>query len=359
MLVLVSDVHVLPRMEKPMSTGPRVRRVSVLLSLLGFLAWPLEPAVAQGDRVWPVKERLVDKDGDKSKDISGIACSRSDGFPRTCLVIDDNRQHAQLLTLEDGELRAGRSVRLIENSFAGKQLELDGEGVAFDNGHFYVIGSHGHPRDRKRELEAGRDADLIRARIAAASQIVRLKIADGSASGIRSTGRLRDAIAAEPALRPFMDRRLENNGLTIEGIAIRNGRLFAGFRGPMLEDGCAAVLSVSLAALFEDQPLQARLHRLRLGDGQGVRDLAAFGNGILVLAGPAGDGGGRYAVYGWDAAGDAVRFLKDISAVSGGDADHKPEAILPLDAGEFGLRLLVLSDGVPEGGPVAIEMPAP
>lgn len=343
-----------------MTIRPLIAAARILLLSVALAPWTIDGAMAQADQEWPVRQRLVGADNGKSEDVSGLACAQAAGFPRTCLVIDDNRQHAQLVRLDDGELRAGRSIRLIENALDGRPLELDGEGVAFADGRFYVIGSHGHPRDRRRRLEPRRDAELIRARIAAASQVVRLEIDEnGAASGVQGSGRLREAIAAEPELRPFMDRRLENNGLTIEGIAVGGGRLFAGFRGPMLQDGRAAVLSVSLAALFGDGPLDPRLHRLRLGDGQGVRDLATFDNGILVLAGPSGDGEGRYAVYGWDGEADRVRFLKDISEVGDGDPDRRPEAILPLDTGPSGLRLLVLSDGASEGAPVAVEIPVP
>jgi hypothetical protein len=49
---------------------------------------------------WPVKQNLIGKDNKKSNDISGIACSTSIGFPRNCLVIDDNIQSAQIATIE-------------------------------------------------------------------------------------------------------------------------------------------------------------------------------------------------------------------------------------------------------------------
>lgn len=111
------------------------------------------------------------------------------------------------------------------------------------------------------------------------------------------TDKLSKIILADPTLQPFADRRLENNGVTIEGIAIRRDRLLAGFRGPTLPNGRAAVLSVALDSLFGNGAAAPQLHRLRLGDGQGVRDLAPYRNGILVLAGPTADGPGRYGVF--------------------------------------------------------------
>jgi len=318
------------------------------------------PAAARDAETWTVKERIVGKDGDKSEDVSGIACSKDHGFPRTCLVIDDNLQEAQFVTVEDGVITAGDTVQLIDNEFKNKPLELDGEGVAFADGAYYVMGSHGHPRDKDRKLDPAKDTEKISARIAASSQIVRIKMGSGgSVSLIERSGKLRDIIKAEPALSRFVDRRLENNGVTIEGIAVSGGRLLAGFRGPTLENGRAAILSIPVDALFGSGPAPHTLYRLPLGDGQGVRDLASLDDGFLVLAGPSADGGGAYSVFWWDGKTENVSFLKDISEVTGGDPKHKPEAVLPLDVGPSGVRVLIMSDGEKEGAPVAVDVPAP
>lgn len=340
--------------------GYRVAAVAAV-SLFAVLLSPgiVSVACAEDDASWPVRGRLLGNDGDKSKNISGIACQGAQGFPRICVVIDDERQAAQFVTAAEGELTAGESIPLIANAFAGRPLELDGEGVAYADGFFYVIGSHGHPRDRKRKLKPGRDEAEINARIASSSQIIRFRVGEGgTAHSVTATARLREAIATDVALRPFLDRRLENNGVTIEGVAVRHDRLLAGFRGPTLDDGRAPILSVSLTDLFGDGKLDARLHRLRLGDGQGVRDLVPYDEGFLILSGPSADGPGSYAVYWWSGEGSAVRRLKDVSSLVD-DPERKPEAMLPLDRGPSGIRLLVLFDGAKEGGPVAIEIPEP
>lgn len=332
---------------------------ALLVSAALAISVPLS-ADAQSGGAWPVKGKLIGKKGKRSEDISGIACTTTQGFPRSCLVIDDNLQEAQFVTLEDGQLRAGNTIRLIDNTFRGRPLELDGEGVAFSDGFYYVIGSHGHPRDRNARLDPERDAALIKARIEAASQIVRFRAgANGAAGPVERTGKLRDIIAAEPLLRPFLDRRLDDNGLTLEGLAIRDGRLMAGFRAPVLEDRRVPILSVSLAALFGSGEPNARLHRLRLGDGQGVRDLAIYRDGVLVLAGPSAEGSEPYTIYWWDGIGEEVRLLKDISDTIAAQPRHKPEAILPLDRGQSGLRVLVLFDAAKDGGPLAVEVPEP
>src|SRR6201997_1465572 len=185
---------------------------------------------------WPVRGRLRGKNGKKSMDVSGIDCVTAQGFPRAGLVIDDNMQEAQFVTVKDGEIVAGDMIPLIDNSFEGKHLELDGEGVAYADGFFYVIGSHGHPRDSKRRLNPDKDAARIAAQIAANSQIVRFRSDGVRATGpIERTAKLRALIAQQPDLRSYRDQRLENNGLTIEGIAVRRGRVLVGFRGPALK----------------------------------------------------------------------------------------------------------------------------
>jgi hypothetical protein len=118
---------------------------------------------ASGYETWPVRGKLQGENGKKSKSVSGIACATTEGFPRACLVIDDNLQEAQFVTVKDGEIVAGGMISLIDNSFEGEHLELDGEGVAYADGFFYVIGSHGHPRDSDHSLDPDKDAARIAA----------------------------------------------------------------------------------------------------------------------------------------------------------------------------------------------------
>jgi hypothetical protein len=322
----------------------------------------MEAGMAWASRyeTWRVRGRLQGKNGKKSKDLSGIDCATAEGFPRAGLVIDDNMQEAQFVTVKDGEIVAGDMIPLIDNSFKGKPLELDGEGVAHADGFFYVIGSHGHPRDSKRRLDPDKDAARIAAQIAASSQIVRFRSDGARATGpIVRTAKLRALIAQQPDLRSYRDQRLENNGLTIEGIAVRRGRIFVGFRGPPLKGNRAAVLSVAVDGVFGKATPDARLYRLHLGKGTSVRDLAAFGDGVLVLAGPVASGRGPFGIYWWDGESDNARLLKDLADVVGKSGKRKAEALLPLNEDASSLRLLVLFDGEKEAAPVVVTVPRP
>ena len=316
------------------------------------------PAAGKDKESWPVKGDLVGKNDETAEDVSGIACTTGNGFPRSCLVIDDNVQHAQFVELRDGKLVAGDTIKLIDDRFKKKRLELDGEGVAFSNGFYYVIGSHGHPRDSEGKLDPVDDAELIKARIAATSQIVRFRAKDGTDAKIERTSNLKKMIAAESGLGGFVDQRLEKNGVTIEGIAIKDDKtLLAGFRGPVLDGNSrAAVLSAPLDALFDGAAAQPRLFRLPLGKGRGVRDLASFEGGILILAGPAASGPGVYAIYAWDGESENVKLLSELTQFA---PKRKPEGLLPLDRSGTDLRVLILFDSDKKGKPTPVTVAAP
>ena len=324
---------------------------------------------AQEAKKWPVHKRLLGKDGEKSLDVSGIACTTDRGLPRHCLVIDDDLQAGQFVSVEEGELHAGDAVPLIDNFYDDKKLELDGEGVAYDDGAFYVIGSHGHPRHDDSDCDLAQPSAKNRAKIGAASQVVRvgLKPSIGKTLSmhdvqeITRTAKLRDFIAADQTLQPFLDKCLHRNGVTIEGIAILDGRLYAGFRGPSLPGRGAPILSVPLTSLFGSGPNGARLTVVRVEDGRGVRDLARYKDGLLVLVGPTGDEAGQYDVYWWDGRSERMQHLGDITGQTHAGKDSKPEGMLPLDESGGKLRLLILSDGdkAPEGEPRPVLVDAP
>lgn len=336
--------------------GPAILLLASVIAAVGSsLGTSTEIAVA-ADAVWSVKHRLLGQHGAKSADISGIACSVTEGFPRSCLVIDDNLQEAQFVKLKDGELAAGPSVKLIDNTFHGKAIELDGEGVAFASGYYYVMGSHGHPRDKKGKLDPGKDADEITSRILASSQIVRFRsVDDERVQDLERTSRLREILASDPVLRPFLDARLEKNGLTIEGIAIKHDELFAGLRGPVLDNNRAVVVSVSVDSLFGGTGTMHHLYRLPLGEGLGIRDLAVFDGRVLILAGPVASGSGKYGIFSWSGESETVSALAELAF----DAKRKPEGLLPLEKNGTGLRVLILFDGDKEGSPTPVVIPSP
>lgn len=323
---------------------------------------------------WPVDGKLLGKpkgDGSesrKSTDVSGIACAETGGFPRVCVIADDEAQGVQIVRVEDGRIVAGDAVRLIRDVHDGKLLELDAEGVAYAEGFFYVVGSHGRPRHET-------DRATGDARAAATRHLFRLRFdpaavkADGALTGavdIRDSRVLARLLKAQAETAPAFDARLDGDGLTIEGVAVRGDRLSVGLRSPLLEDGRAAVLSMPLDVLFADAAGTAQLHRLDLGrdsrgKARGVRDLVAYGDGFLVIAGPVLDpetdvvSDADYTVYAWDGR-DGTRSLGDLNSYG---TKVKPEALLPLSVEAGRLRALMLFDGPDEGAPRTVELETP
>ncbi|MGC2715621.1 MAG: DUF3616 domain-containing protein [Pseudolabrys sp.] len=337
---------------------------SALLALTTLFTAP-PPVVAKDNGEWKVNGDLIGKKDKVAEDLSGIACTTDSGFPRTCLLIDDEQQSAQVVTLSEGEITAGRLIPLIDDRFDGNPVELDGEGVAFADNFFYVIGSHGRPRHDKDATDQAKEAARVAAGLAASSKLIRLKFNPATGEIAREpsvppSSALAKLIAAEALFAPSEGKTLEDGGVTVEGVAVGGQRLFAGFRGPVIENKRAVILSAALGHFFDGKPAEATLHLLPLGPGRGVRDLAAFDKGILILAGPMQDVGGTYSVYRWDGASSSAKLLVDLpDFISEKGRQWKPEALLPLDRDTSGVRVLVLLDSAKEGKPRAVRVPYP
>lgn len=362
-----------------------MRRLKILLlSAAAVIGCGLLQIACAADEPWPVDGKLLGKKDKKSKDVSGIACA-NEGLPRKCLVIDDEVQFVQVVIVKEGELVAGDTLALVDPD--DTPWNIDREAVAFSAAGagrpdaFYVVGSHGHPRDRQKKLDALADAGQIKARFDASSVLVRVPL---GASGIDDDGKLarkpkaitlvdlRPMIYLEPAfapVRPFLGKRLEEDrrGLTIEGLAAVEGRLYVGLRAPTLgaAEDRAAILSFDQDAPFDGKPLNAKLDLLAVGEKRGIRDLAAHGTGLLVLTGPAYEPNmtrtagktGEYSIYAWDRR-DGLRLMLDLPPFAEGGEPVKPEALLPLRTHADGSAdVLILSDGATEGGPRLVRIP--
>jgi Protein of unknown function (DUF3616) len=332
------------------------------ISCIGLLTSVSAGAGNNLDTFWKVEGDLIGKKKKgkkkKSEDVSGIACATDRGFPRTCLLIDDELQVAQVVIVQEGSLLAGGPVPLIDDTFDGEPVEFDGEGVAYADGEFLVIGSHGHPRDQDNELDPDNDADEIRASITANSRIIRVRIDPGTVAPdgklrvkaeTKAFTDLRAILADEPLLAPFVDRRLDQNGLTIEGIAVVGETLYVGLRAPSLGGDRAAIVSMAVKAFLDGGKPKPQLHLVPLGPGRGVRDLAASPSGLLVLAGPAAATDGPYSIY--RVKGDDAVLLGDVPPLVQKGEAVKPEALLFLNEDQNGQRVLVLSDGAKNGAP--------
>lgn len=221
--------------------------------------------------------------------------------------------------------------------------EADLEAVAIDGDDVYVSGSHA----ATRKIRNGRLGEPKRRQ--SREQVFRFRLgADGAATAVEGPRSLSAAIAADPVLGRFVANASKENGIDIEGLAARGGRLHFGFRGPVLRGGLVPVLTTTWADLTGS----AQVRYVRL-DGRGIRDLAAVEGGFLILAGPVGDGDGSYRLYFWDGtdqrsdSGDPARPQR-LAEFSGGPG--KPEGLAVVGVRGNTYDLLLLCDGLPKGG---------
>lgn len=338
--------------------------VGLLTALAALLIGADSPATP-----WQVDGKLYGKPKDSNpdaEDISGLACGPARAGARPCLIVDDESQGAQLVIMREGRLMAGDPIRLSQDRFGQKLLELDAEGVAYADGFFYVVGSHGRPRN-----EDGKSAAEIKARTLASRHLYRIKLPMaainlktgkiGNALAVSESRSLTTYIKAEPRLAAA-DVALIENGLTIEGLAVQGGTLILGFRGPVAGES-ALVLELPLGTLFDAKPGQGIVRTLALGKDtnnkpRGIRDLSSFAGGFVGIAGPVLDPAdekyvirrGDYALFWWD--GGSAPILYDLD---GFGAQVKAEAIMPLEFKANKLRALLLFDGPLNGMPTIVE----
>jgi len=223
----------------------------------------------------------------------------------------------------------------------------------------YVTGSHSRKRD---PCVANPDS----------RHVYRLTLqSDGrvqqSPPPVDDQGRLWDVMSADPVLGPFVDKCLgkDGHGINIEGLAARNGQLYFGFREPA-RDKTAYILRAAAGTLFDGGDLASKLFTLDVGKASGIRDLLAVPDGILVLVGPDDDSQKNvpWWIGFWDG-GDASPHITlrqpaelELPKVSGDDCqkEMKPEAMALLADGPDFRRILVLSDGMCDGGPLAFRI---
>lgn len=265
--------------------------------------------------------------------------------------------------------------------------EADIEGLAFDGGYLWLVGSHSLKRKKPKLKEGYGKASKQLAKVSRdgnrylLARIPMLDEAGGCHLEERITRHGKDLFAArlkgnafgdeltealqnDEHLGPFLATPGKDNGFDIEGLAVVAGRIFLGLRGPVLR-GWAVLLELAL----DDDPgsstlsLKAigpnarryRKHFLQLG-GLGIRDLCVQGCDLLILAGPTLDLDGPVTVFRWPggcAPDDEVMVpasaLQHVLDVPYGEGTDHAEGIALLEPGP-GQKpsLLVVYDAVDE-----------
>jgi hypothetical protein len=185
---------------------------------------------------------------------------------------------------------------------ADKQTELDLESVDVANGALWLCASHCKVR-RKPEKKTD-EGKLLLAEIRPRPSrhlLARIDVNGDQLGRVKATppngpGSIREALANDPYLEPFLGLPSKENGLDVEGMAIFGDEVLLGLRGPRL-DSYAVVVHVKL-----DNDLKVRSYNLSCLDlgGLAVRDLCRDENMILIIAGPVGDAGGPFRIFRWE-----------------------------------------------------------
>ena len=315
-------------------------------------ASPLPVAIAPA-ATWRIEPKLNDKK--EAENISGIACSPAPN--QTCVVVSDEQKSGRYLrfaTLGEKTIQPGRKLELFPPGL-GKEKEADTEAAAYASSKFYVIGSHGVAKtdpiyQPNRYL------------------LFRFPVDATNTDQIERTNALETILASLPELKaaacartsPVPCRSLQDGGINIEGLAIHQEQAWIGLRAPLVT-GNGVVIKLSTKNLFSGDPGQVSLHRLALGEGRGIRDLARVNEGFLVLTGKSTPEAENEAP--WPASvvfwrGDQQTTIP-IATLTNTASIEKPEAMLVLGEDRQNWRVLILGEGKGSIDPQEYLLPKP
>jgi len=302
----------------------------------------------------------------EERNLSAIACVS----PTRCLVAADEGRRVQVAELS----RQGKSLKVLADvELLDSGREIDIEAIAAEGDCYYITGSHGVSKedgkiqenrykifrlrvDPRTGLPQGKPA--VKPRLAPAP-VAGVAPATGADAKVLQVTSLSDILEADVVLRPYFQKPLQRNGVNIEGLAAKNGKLFFGFRSPNL-GGKAYVMDIAADEIFGDKKgRHYKLYSLSLGEGYGIREVVAARSCFLIIAGNSGsepsdkfpksenyreDRG--YLMCSWDGKGSKVHRIGPIENPPG-----KAEAMTVLSESEQQIEVLILFDGADKGRP--------
>ncbi len=305
----------------------------------------------------PVKNIKFAGDIIEEKDISAIGI-----VGKYLLIGSDEGNTIQVLepNLIETSFKVVENIQLpVPN--ADKE-EIDIEGIAIADNLVYVVGSHSLSRKKiKPELAYSENV----------ARLSKVKTEENRQTVFRfelneKTGKLKSAVVKESLqailkqnkiLKKFTNIPSKENGVDIEGLAVKDKQLYFGFRGPVLRGNYTPVMVLKFNKIKQDK--QHELRFINLG-GSGIRELVAVDGGFLILAGAVGDKISPYLVYFWDGNDDLPGIKKEPQLKLLGEIPSEPEAkaegLTVLSENDLNYEVLVVYDGVAKGNPTIFNI---
>ncbi|ACB52890.1 conserved hypothetical protein [Crocosphaera subtropica ATCC 51142] len=204
--------------------------------------------------------------------------------------------------------------------------EVDIEGLDYSDGYIWVTGSHSFKRNKTKGKKPKKDIENLSEieRDPNRYLIARIPVLNGelvktcthsvdeenplTAASVKKVDQhnlLIETLAEDEHLGKFLTMNIpsKDNGFDIEGLAVKDHKIFLGLRGPVLR-GWAIIIEIELensapgVLTFKDlgDGSYYRKHFLDL-NGLGIRELCLNGDDLIILAGPTMDLEGAMQVF--------------------------------------------------------------
>jgi hypothetical protein len=302
-----------------------------------------------------------------AENVSGVAV----GANELVLGADEGAELQFFQRIDERRYRGGADA-LFTLPMEGEGEEIDIEGLAISDGVLYVVGSHSRKRKTvKPDKTAKKNLERLGRveREPSRERLYRIELdAQGRprADSVRSVS-LIDTIKTHEVLRRFDKIPSKENGIDIEGLAVgSNGRIYVGFRGPVLRGGFATVLALKVD--FEQGAVEdVQTRYISLG-GRGIRAMGEVdggANAFVILAGPVRDEPVSYVAYLWNGKSTVPGRDNPTAAANVGPlcriplpAAHpraKAEGIAFLSGTDGVFRFTVVYDGAAGGAATVFE----
>lgn len=258
---------------------------------------------------------------DEDLDMSAISC-----FRNLCLLASDETNHLQVAKFENKTLKIlNKKIEL------GKfKKENDIEALANDGYYFYAVGSHGLSR-KSGKYQASRYTFF---RIRFDNQGNTLEIIQKS---------LHDVITLNKGLKKYFKKPLQENGVNIEGLGVSGGKVYVGYRSPII-NGKAQAQSFDVKKFFENDKIVDYKHHTFDLEGDGIRSMEFYVDKFVIISGSSKPAGANQAHL-YVASNDLYKF--DV-----------PYPNLKLEGMEFiaPSKFIFIYDSEPQGSPIIFDI---